>query len=157
MAKAQLDAHCSLHPEDEKWIEERRENNNDLMAPLAALPKSDMRRLVALDPNPLRQVVHSRQRIHLKVSANVKTPLDIALVQRSSASSLPVSSGDPIPLKPLFKKIIRRTAIVERTPEEDDEGEHQGDYAELEGCEGEGNIVRLDHVLHRVWEKLHRS
>lgn len=124
MAEAELEAHCGLYPHAYKWLQERRTNNDDLMSSLAALPRSDKRRLAAVDPEPLRQVVNSRHHIHLRVSLNVKTPLDIALIQRSSASSLPVSSGDPIPLKGLFKKIVRRTAIVERTPAEDVEHDY---------------------------------
>jgi hypothetical protein len=82
-------------------------------------PESDYRRVRALDPVPLRRAATSLTGLHLSVANKFKETLDLAAIQRSSASVLPVSRGEPIPLRGLFQKIIRKTAVIERQPNEE--------------------------------------
>jgi hypothetical protein len=119
MIEAELQAHCLLHPETSQWLSEIHKSEKNLMEMVAELSTCDPRRLAALNPALLRRVVNSQHGIHLRVATTLKPIQDMIMIQRSQASSLPTSEGDPIPLRGLFKKMIRKTAIVERTPEEE--------------------------------------
>ncbi|KFZ18087.1 hypothetical protein V502_04301 [Pseudogymnoascus sp. VKM F-4520 (FW-2644)] len=53
------------------------------------------------------------------ITSTMKPIMDMAIIQRSQASVLPVSEGEPIHLRGLFKCITRKTTVVERTPDEE--------------------------------------
>jgi hypothetical protein len=119
MARKDLTEYYNANPEALKWAERVEDNDGVILDEIEDLPATDPRRLVALNPAPLRRVTMSRTGVHLNVAKRFKATLDISTIQRSSASVLPVSQGDPIPLKGLFKKVLRKTAIIERQPDEE--------------------------------------
>jgi hypothetical protein len=118
MIQAELLGYAETDPAISAWLEEMNDKDQTIAA-VADLPALDKRRLAALNPKLLRRVVTSRKGIHVKVASTCKVLLDMALLQRSLASVLPVSQGEPIALRGLFKKWIRKTAVVERTREEE--------------------------------------
>ncbi|PGH03058.1 hypothetical protein AJ80_08753 [Polytolypa hystricis UAMH7299] len=89
------------------------------MDEVAKLPALDHRILAALNPCHLRHAVQSFKGIHLRVSTRFKPVMDLVMIQRSLASILPVTTGQPMSLRGLFPKIIRKTATIERLPNEE--------------------------------------
>jgi hypothetical protein len=119
MIELELQAHCLSHPEASKWFKEVHRNNDSLIDIIADIPVTDHRRLAALNPTLLRRVVKAQHGVHLSLANTPKPIQDMILIQRSQASILPVSEGDPVSLRGLFKKTTKKTAIVERTPSEE--------------------------------------
>jgi len=120
MVKYELMAACDEDPSISEWLAEvTRSTDKDLMQELRKLPVTDSRRLKALDPQLLRKAISSKKNLHLKVANHFDLVQDIVMIQRCLASSLPVKNGEPIQLRGLFKKLVRKTAIVERFPAEE--------------------------------------
>jgi hypothetical protein len=120
MVKYELMAACDEDPSISEWLADvARSTDKDLMQELRELPVTDSRRLKALDPQLLRRAISSKRNLHLKVANHFDLVQDIVMIQRCLASSLPVKNGEPIPLRGLFKKLVRKTAIVERFPTEE--------------------------------------
>jgi hypothetical protein len=113
----------ALEEKDEyfrKWFDQfTSASKKTLIEEVANLPKADPRRLATLNPSHLRRILSSKENIHLQISENVGAILDIISIQRSSASSLPVSQGEPISLRRIFKKINRKTAFIKRKKDEE--------------------------------------
>ena len=119
MIELELQTHCLSHPEASKWFKDVHGNNNNLIELIADIPIADHRRLAALNPALLRRVVNAQHGVHLSLANTLKPIQDMVLIQRSQASILPVSKGDPVSLRGLFKKMTKKTAIVKRTPSEE--------------------------------------
>jgi len=94
-------------------------NDEDLVAAVKDLPKTDPRRLAVLNPKLLDRALQSKKSIHLKVSQHLDIIQDILFVQRCQASSLPQKNGPPVPLRGQFQKMTRKTAVIERLPVEE--------------------------------------
>jgi hypothetical protein len=119
MAQNELQAHCEMDHESAQWLSDVRIFDLDLVDEISKLRPSDPLRLAVLNPKNLSKSLNRSGDIHLSVSKQFKCVLDIALIQRSLASVLPVTAGDSIPLRGLFKKITRKTTVIARTPEEE--------------------------------------
>jgi hypothetical protein len=120
MAKNELEAQCDLDPSISELLSEIAQNDEkDIVAEASALPVTDPRRLAVLDPRLVRQSISSKKGIHLKVSTQFEIVQNILMIQRCLGSDLPVKTGEPIPLRGLFKKLTRKTAVIERLPSEE--------------------------------------
>lgn len=119
MAQTEVEALCKVDPEASEWLFNVRNDGLDLVDELRKLPDDDARKLSILDPKPVRTLLNRRTDTHIGVSKYINSVQDLALVQRSLASVLPVSEGDPIELRGMFQKIIRKTAVIERNPDEE--------------------------------------
>jgi hypothetical protein len=119
MAEIELQAQCEQDPNISEWLSDIASNNGDVIKEVATLPITDPRRLAALDPQLMRKVISSKKGIHLRVASHFEVVQDMVMIQRCLASTLPVKNGEPISLKGLFKKLVRKTAIVERFPHEE--------------------------------------
>jgi hypothetical protein len=93
--------------------------DGNLVHELRALPVLDPRRLAALDPRLLKRALSNKKGVHLNVANIYDFVQDVLIIQRSQASVLPVENGEPITLKHLFKRLTRRTAVIERYPVEE--------------------------------------
>ncbi|OBT82958.1 hypothetical protein VE02_08180 [Pseudogymnoascus sp. 03VT05] len=113
MVKIELATRITMDPSIREWID----SNDDINAVLSLGPL-DPRRLSALDPQRIKDAVRPYKGIHVRVATTLKPIMDLTMVQRSQASVLPVSDGEAIHLRGLFKRLSRKTAIVERTPDE---------------------------------------
>ncbi|KAI9646984.1 hypothetical protein NHQ30_004985 [Ciborinia camelliae] len=114
-AETVLQAHLISNPSAASWMEYIDTCDLDLTEEIEKLDPCDPRRLAALNPAILHRVVRS-SRVHVRIASEFKIVSDMVMIQRSLSSSLPQADGDLISLKPLFKKVIRRTAIAERAP-----------------------------------------
>lgn len=118
MVEDELQAHCKQNPDDSDWFLRATGNCHELLDEVEKLPPLDIRRLSVLNPVVMKNIIGS-DTVHVDVSTGLKVLLDYTMIQRSLASTLPVLEGDPISLRPLFKKITRKTAIIERNPDEE--------------------------------------
>ena len=118
MIEVELAAHCLDNKDTSDWLTaiSLGDGADDIFGSVAALPKADVRRLAAFSPMQLNRILNSRSSMHLKIASSVGVLLDMALIQRSTTGSLPQKDGPPIPLKDLFKKINKKTTIIEQTP-----------------------------------------
>jgi hypothetical protein len=118
MVEIEFEAHCAQNPDDSDWLSRTTTDRDEFLDQIEALPPVDIRRLSVLNPALMRDILRSR-RVHVDVSMGLKVLLDCTMIQRSLASTLPVSEGEPISLRPLFKRVTRKTAIIQRYPEEE--------------------------------------
>lgn len=112
MAQTELEAHCQDDNEAADWLRNVHVERLNLLDEVADLDPLDTRRLAVLNPSILKRTLRS-QKVHILVSTQFKAVLDQVMIQRSLASELPMEKGQPIPLKNLFKKMIRKTATTE--------------------------------------------
>jgi hypothetical protein len=118
MVQIEFEAHCAQNPEDSDWLSRATTDRDEFLDQVEALPPLDIRRLSLLNPALMRDILRSR-RVHVDVSTGLKVLLDCTMIQRSLASTLPVSDGEPISLRPLFKRVTWKTTIIQRYPEEE--------------------------------------
>jgi hypothetical protein len=118
MVEIEFEAHCAQNPDHSDWLSRTTTDRDEFLDQIEALPPVDIRRLSVLNPALMRDILRSR-RVHVDVSMGLKVLLDCTMIQRSLASTLPVSEGEPISLRPLFKRVTRKTAIIQRYPEEE--------------------------------------
>jgi len=124
MARIELDTRCQLEPNISNWLMKLAQKDGNLVQELRALPVLDSRRLAALDPRLLRRALSNKKGVHLNVANIFEFVQDVLIIQRCQASVLPVEKGEPVTLKHLFKKLTRRTAIIERHAGEEIEYQH---------------------------------
>lgn len=89
-----------------------------------ALERTDPRRLAVVNLEILKRILKSQRALHVRVAVTLDTILNVAMIQRSRASVLPVYAREPMPMKSLFKKLIMKTALIERDPGEEVEYEN---------------------------------
>ncbi|KAH0288518.1 hypothetical protein KCU62_g5009, partial [Aureobasidium sp. EXF-3399] len=92
-------------------------------AELDQLDPTDPLRLYAINARLLLPVVNADQDAIHKVVMKLKPVLETVMIRRSASSELPVTTGEPIKLRDMFKKIVRKTVSVSRIGE--DELEYQ--------------------------------
>jgi hypothetical protein len=120
MAEQELQRHVAKTPRASDWLVGIATNQEDLLTKVDELLTTDPLRLAALNPRELSRVLHSKAKdIHRRVLVRFKPVLEMTMIRRSAASFLPVEVGEPIPLRGLFKKKIRKTARIERRLEEE--------------------------------------
>ncbi|KAF4636083.1 hypothetical protein G7Y89_g2010 [Cudoniella acicularis] len=120
MIETELQVRVKLDPSISEWFADIYQKELDLITELSNLPACDTRRLALLDPRHLRQAAASSE-VHIQVAKKFRPILDLVLIQRSTSSVLPMEIGDPVSLRPLFRKMTTKTAIVKRLPAEEPE------------------------------------
>lgn len=120
MALIELNKYLEDNEEARLWLKELDTKSLDLLRELDNIPADSPLQLAAADPKMLSKATsHRHTAIHTSVLARVRPIVDLLMIRRSPASILPVSVGEPVSLRPLFKRINRRTAICRRRPDED--------------------------------------
>lgn len=120
-ANSELYKYLTAHPDRAPLLQSWRANSK-IYEELDKLDPTDPLRLKAVDPQLLTPVV-SKGAVHTQIVSKLKSVLETTMIRRSASSNLPNSTGQSTPLRPLFKKIHRRTAKVSRRP--NDEYEYQ--------------------------------
>lgn len=122
MAVKQLKYFVSQDPSIASKMQDIQASDNPFPL-LDALEPTDPLRLYSINAKLLLPVVNTDQDSIHKVVMRLKPVLEVVMIRRSASSELPVTTGEPIKLREMFKKIVRKTVSVSRTAE--DELEYQ--------------------------------
>ncbi|OBT86897.1 hypothetical protein VE02_03857 [Pseudogymnoascus sp. 03VT05] len=118
-AKNELAARCLLDHTMLAW-QDAAEATGNIPKATTALHTTDPRRLSIINPEILKRLLKSqRSGLHVRVAGTLDTILNIAMIQRSRATVLPMSVGEPLEMRSLFKRMIVKTAVIERDPSEE--------------------------------------
>ncbi|CEL03222.1 hypothetical protein ASPCAL04379 [Aspergillus calidoustus] len=120
-ARKALLSYLDKHPEDVETHEEIQDiGTEDMATVLPDLDPISPIRIELLNAQTLKGMFRRRENsLHLRVAARFRDMLDVISIQRSQGSTLPNASGEPISLKPLFKKVTYKTATVSLPPIEE--------------------------------------
>jgi hypothetical protein len=111
-ASSELSKYTASNPGRAQLLQSWR-TKGQMYEELDKLEPSDPLRLRAIDPELLKPVV-SKGLVHTQIVSKLKCVLETTMIRRSASSNLPNSTGGTTALRPLFKKIYRRTAKVSR-------------------------------------------
>ncbi|KAH0346279.1 hypothetical protein KCU83_g7430, partial [Aureobasidium melanogenum] len=123
MAAIQLKSFLTNNEPEVDRLKEIR-GSNEPFERLDSLERTDPLRLYCINAKMLMPIVTADQDvIHKLVMAKLKPVLETVMIRRSASSELPVTEGEPIQLRGMFKKFIRKTVSISRNDE--DELEYQ--------------------------------
>ncbi len=91
---------------------EQKKNGNVLTA-LHDLDEDDPK---SMDPSRINSIFRYKKSLLKRLVTQFHVMAEFSMIKRSSASALTNSDGSSIPLKPLFKKQIRKLAVLPRAP-----------------------------------------
>lgn len=120
MAETELTMYVARNPAAGAWLAEIVEAKENVLDIVDDLEPMNPLRLAALNPKALQgSVTRKVDNVHRIVSRRFKPVLELSMIRRSAGSVLPVSVGNSVPLRDLFKKKIRKTAVIERRLDEE--------------------------------------